>query len=70
MALCNIAPGNAIVNINLPLRQAATEAHTVPGIKHNLLSINKLSSEKYISIFDGNKFSIYDATNTEVTVSQ
>ena len=58
MALVDIAPGNDVVHLNLPLRQEATEAHTVPGIKHNLLINNKLANEKYISIFDGDKLSL------------
>ena len=70
MALGNIAPGDDVVHLNLPLREAATEAHTVPGIKHNLFSINNLSNENHISIFDGDKLSIYDANNTKVTVSR
>ena len=70
MALGNIAPGNDVVHLNLPLWREATEAHTVPGIKHNLLSINKLADENYISIFDGDKLSIYDRNNTQVMVSR
>ena len=58
MVLGNIAPGNDVVHLNLLLRQEAMETHNVPGIKHNLLSINKLADEKYISIFDGDKLSI------------
>ena len=58
MALGDIAPENDVVHLNLPLRQEATEAHTVPGIKHNLLSNNKLANRNYISIFDGDKLSL------------
>ena len=70
MALGNVAPGDEVVHLNLPLREAATEAHTVPGITNNLFSINKLANENYISVFDGDKLSIYDANSTRITVSR
>ena len=70
MALGNVAPADDIVHLNIPLREATREAHTVPGITNNLLSINKLAEENYISVFDGDKLSIYDANNTEITVSR
>ena len=70
MVLRNIALGNDIVHLILPLRQAVTVARTVPGIKRNLLSVNRLAAKNYIGIFDGDKLSICDATNTRVTVSR
>ena len=70
MALGNIAPGNDVVHLNLTLRWEATKAHTVPGIKHNPLSINKLADKKYISSFNGDKLSIYDAKNTRFMMSR
>ena len=70
MALGNVAPRYDVVNLNLPLREAATEAHTVLGITNNLLSINKLSDENYISVLDRDKLSIYDTNNTQITVSR
>ena len=41
----------------------------VPGINHNLLSMNQFAEAKYITNFDEDQVNIYDATNTEVTVS-
>ena len=48
----------------------AIEAYTVQRIKHDLLSVNRLAAEKYISVFSGDKLSIYDLMNTKVTVSR
>ena len=46
MVIGNIVSGNNVVHLNIPLRQAATEAHTVPGIKNTLLSVNRLAAKK------------------------
>ena len=68
MALGNIAPGNDVVRLNLLLQPVATEAYTVPGVKYNLLSMNQLVADNYITIFSNDTVSIYDANNTEVSV--
>ena len=70
IALGNVVPADDIVRLNIPLREAAREAHTVSGITNNLLSINKLADKNYISVFDGDKLIIYDANNTRITVSR
>ena len=36
------APGDDVVNLHIPLEPPAAEAHTVPGIKNNLYSLNTL----------------------------
>ena len=69
MALYNIAPAKVVVELNLPLRRNVRTRHTVPGVTNNLMSMNKLDANNYITIVDNNKVSIYDATNTEVSVS-
>ena len=53
MALGNIAPGQDIVNLPLPLRDKATRSHTVSGLQNNLLSMNTGVREGYIPIFKG-----------------
>ena len=68
MALGNIALADNIKRLPFEVRHPASELYMVPGIKHNLLSMNQFAEAKYITIFDEDQVNIYDATNTEVTV--
>ena len=52
MALGNVARARDVVQLDLPLRDEATEAHTVQGLKHNLLSISRLTDSGYEAEFD------------------
>ena len=54
----------------LPLRTETTQAHTIPGLQNKLGSVNQMDFQGYISIFDGQKVSIYDSHNTKIRVSQ
>ena len=70
MALGNIAPADKRKRPPFNIREPASDVHMVPGIKHNLLSMNQFAEAKYITIFDEDEVNIYDATNTEVRVSR
>ena len=61
MALGNVARACDIVHLDLPLREEATEAHTVQGLKHNLLSVNVLTKSGYTMKFNGDRVSFFDA---------
>ena len=52
------------------LRAPARDVHMLPGVRHTLLSMNRFAEAGYISIFDEDEVNIYDATNTEITVSR
>ena len=65
MALRNVAETK-----NANQRSPADEINIVPGIKHNILSMNQLAASKYIANFDEDKVNVYDTTNTKVTVSR
>ena len=52
MALGNVARARDVVQLDLPLRDKATEAHTVQGLQHNLLSISRLTDSGYEAEFD------------------
>ena len=66
MALGNIAPGEDVVKLNLPLCTGGAEGHTVPNINHNLLSMNILTAQNYITIFDKEKVCIFDSNDTKI----
>ena len=55
MALGNIAPADKIKRLPFNIIKPASEVHMVPGIKHNLPSMNQFAEAKYITIFDDNK---------------
>lgn len=53
------------------VRQPARTVHVVPELVNNsLVSIGKFADANYFAIFDNEKVEIFDATNTEVTVSR
>ena len=58
MALGNTAAASEIV------QGEAACGHTIPGLQNNLLSMNVITKEGYVPIFDGDKLSIYDAHTT------
>ena len=70
MALGNIVPAEDDIQITLPIWPGEAEGYTVPGVYHNFLSMNMLAVEQYIIIFDKDKVSIYDASNTKICVSR
>ena len=61
MALGNVARARNVVHLNLPLHEEATEAHTVQGLKHNLLSVNRLTKSGYTAEFNGDRVSFFNA---------
>ena len=70
MALGHVANAADVVHLNLPLREEATEAHTVPGLRHNLLSMNKLAKAGYEAKFSGDNVQFYDARGTQREVTR
>ena len=71
MALGNTAAASKIVSLNaLPLRGETARGHTIHGLQNNLVSMNELTKEGYVPIFDDNKLSVYDAHTTTFTVLQ
>ena len=70
MALSNIAPADEIKRLPFGVRQPADKVHIVPGVKHNLLSMNQFAEARDITIFDKDQVNIYDPSNTEVAVSR
>ena len=68
--LGNVAPANNVVELNLPLRKKARTGHTVLDVTNNLISMNQLAKDNYITIFGNNKVSTSYFTNTEVSVSR
>ena len=61
MALGNVARARDVVHLDLLLRKEATEAHTVQGLKHNLISVNRLTKSGYTAEFNGDRVSFFDA---------
>ena len=70
MALGHTAPGGDVVDLPLPLREAAREGHTVEGTQNNLYSVNRLVKQGYAALFTDDGFKVYDATNTKIRVSR
>ena len=70
VALGQTSAAEDVVELSLPLRKEATEAHTVKGITNNLYSINKLVMAGYIPVFEKEQLSIYDGRNTTIKVSR
>ena len=64
------APADDVVNLHLPLKPPATEAHTVPGIKNNLYSLNALVKAGYGAVFAGDLFAVVDADDAERLISR
>jgi hypothetical protein len=48
------------------IRAGAREVNIVPGLHSTLISVPKLADADYITVFDKNKATIYDATTTQV----
>ncbi len=63
LALGNIAHTHNVMHFNLPLHKMATEAHTNPGIKHNLLSMNRFSMACYTAPFGADSVSFLNSNN-------
>ena len=70
MALGHQAQGQDEVDLNIPLRKEAREAHTLEDVTNNLYSIPKLVQAGYIPIFEQDEMGTYDARNTKITVSR
>ena len=47
MALGHVTQACNVVHFDFLLRQEATEAHIMPGLKHNLLNMNKVAVAGY-----------------------
>ncbi len=53
------------------LRAPARDVHIVPSIERDsMLSVSKFVDANYIAIFDKDEVKIFNANNTEVTVSR
>jgi hypothetical protein len=48
------------------IREGAREVNIVPGLHSTLISVPKLADADYITVFDKNKTTIYDAMTTQV----
>ena len=62
MALGHLADGRDEVKMNVNLRDAAREGHTVPGgLRNNLYSVSALTQAGYGAVFDRDYFAVVDA---------
>jgi len=69
MTLGHVANATNIAHLNLPLQKEAAEAHTVPGLKHNLLSMNRLAKAGYEAQFNGDIVKFYDVNGDQQDVT-
>jgi hypothetical protein len=51
------------------LSAPARDVHMFQGVRHMLLSMNRIAEAEYISIFDEDNVNIYNTTNMKITVS-
>ncbi len=65
-----IAAADEIVHFNLPLRQEATEAHTVDTATYNLLSMNMLRKAGYAAEFIEDQVQFFDVRGEKITRSR
>ena len=66
-----IVPATEIAEYPFTVRAPANELHITPGVsQHSLLSTSKYADANYITIFDRDTVNIYDANDTEITVSK
>ena len=71
MATGHITPGGEERLLEHELRYPAMSCDIVPGItEDSLVSTIKMADAGYISIFDGEEVNIYDASNTQITVTR
>ncbi len=71
MALGNISPAHNVVHFNLLLHKKATEVHTIPGLKQNLLSMNRLvAAAGYTAQFEADSISFFDTNSNDQTSLQ
>ena len=71
MATGQITPGGEEGLLEHELRDPARSCDIVPGItEDSLVSTSKMADAGYISIFDGEEVNIYDASNTQITVTR
>jgi hypothetical protein len=64
-------PASNIHQLHHNVRQLAKDVHIVPTIDSNsLLSIAKLATAGYITVFDGEEVKIYNQSNTKVMVTR
>ena len=52
------------------IRAGAREVNIVPGLHTTLISVPKFADADYITVFDKNKATIYDATTTNVRTTE
>jgi len=66
-----IVPATKIAEYPFTIRAPANELHITPGVsQHSLLSTSKYADANYITIFDKDTVNIYDANDTEITVTK
>ena len=64
-------PATKIAEYPFVVRALANELHITPGVsQHSLLSTSKYADANYITIFDKDTVNIYDANDTEITVTK
>ena len=62
MALGHLADGRDEVKMNVDLRDAAREGHTVlGGLRNNLYSVSAITQAGYGAVFDQDYFAVVDA---------
>ncbi len=67
----SVEEATALDTLQHSLRAPARDVHIIPSIKRDsLLSVSKFVDANYIAIFDKDEVKIFDANNTEVTVSR
>ena len=71
MALGHLASGRDEVKMNVNLRDAAREGHTVPGgLRNNLYSVSALTQAGYGAVFDKDYFAVVDADEVSRMISR
>ena len=58
-----ISAADEIKKLPFKVREKAKNVFMIPGIHNNLLSTNRFSKEKYITIFDEKEVNLYEKTN-------
>ena len=52
------------------VRGEAKEIHSVPGLKHRLMSTNKFAEENYVQVFDKEQVNIYDTNDVKIQTTR
>ena len=71
MATGQITPGDEEALMEHKVRDPAQTCDIAPGITEDSLVItSKFADAGYFTIFDGDEINIYDASNTQITVTR